>query len=46
VVEELRVMKLAKTAEIVENGIPETPSYLSMRRNIGAASGLTTRWNA
>jgi len=32
-----RVMRLAKAAEIVENGIDETLSYYACRRNIGAA---------
>ncbi|RXH55439.1 Mobile element protein [Granulicella sibirica] len=45
VVEKLRAMKLARAAEIVENGIAETLSYYSMPPNTGAVCEPTTRWN-
>jgi hypothetical protein len=45
-VEKLRVMKLAKAAEIVENGIDEKLSYYELPSGTGAVCAPTIRWSA
>ncbi len=45
VVEKLRMMKLAKAANLVAESLDETLSYMKFPRNIGGGSGPIIRWN-